>query len=58
MSELNAKDAAVYYLLSAGLTGKAIEKLRGIGYFDARCSQGEPFMRMDDVAEWFKSNVH
>lgn len=24
----------------------------------ARCSQGEPFMRMDDVAEWFKSNVH
>lgn len=24
----------------------------------ARCSQGEPFMRMDDVAKWFKSNVH
>ena len=24
----------------------------------ARCSQGEPFMRMDDVAEWFRNNVH
>lgn len=23
-----------------------------------RCSQGEPFMRMDDVAEWFRNNVH
>ena len=40
MKELNAKDAAVDYLLSAGLSGKAIEKLRGIGYFDAPASKG------------------
>ena len=23
----------------------------------ARCSRGEPFMRMDDVADWFRANV-
>ena len=22
-----------------------------------RCSRGEPFMRMDDVADWFRANV-
>ena len=23
----------------------------------ARCSRGEPFMRMDDVADWFRANI-
>ena len=23
----------------------------------ARCSRGEPFMRMGDVADWFRANV-
>ena len=32
---MKAKDAAVDYLLAAGLSVKTIDKLRGIGYFDA-----------------------